>query len=308
MQKDYFRDLKALASKNIEVQAFVHEASSTITYLLLEKSSGVAAIIDPAADLNILTGELDFGFCRQIENVINDFNYKLQWILETHVHADHVTGAQYLKSKLGGTIAIGSRIKEVQQIFSKIYNDAPCPSFDGSEFDCLLEPDQILPFGDVTIEVIPTPGHTPACNSFLIKNMLFVGDSIFMPDFGTARCDFPGGSARDLYSSAQRLLQLPKSTKVFVGHDYGPGGRPIAWETTIEKQKEENIHINDGIQISEFVSVREARDAGLSLPKMIIPSIQINMRAGRLPEVERNGISYLKTPINCYPGIQAGDN
>ena len=297
-----------MKSNNIEFYPFVHEASSTISYLLLEQSAGVAVVIDPAADFNILTGELDFTFCCEIENIIQNSKCQLQWILETHVHADHVTGAQYLKSRLGGKVAIGCRIREVQEIFSKIYNDAPDPTFDGSEFDFLLKPDEVLSFGNTKIEVIPTPGHTPACNSYLIENMLFVGDSIFMPDFGTARCDFPGGSANDLYTSAQRLLGLPDSTKVFVGHDYGPGGRPIAWETTIGEQRKKNIHINSEIQLEEFVSVREARDRVLSLPKMIIPSIQINMRAGMLPQVERNGISYLKTPINHFPGIETSDD
>ena len=296
-----------MKSNNIEFYPFVHEASSTISYLLLEQSAGVAVVIDPAADFNILTGELDFTFCCEIENIIQNSKCQLQWILETHVHADHVTGAQYLKSRLGGKVAIGCRIREVQEIFSKIYNDAPDPTFDGSEFDFLLKPGEVLSFGNTKIEVIPTPGHTPACNSYLIENMLFVGDSIFMPDFGTARCDFPGGSANDLYASAQRLLGLPDSTKVFVGHDYGPGGRPIAWETTIGEQRKKNIHINSEIQLEEFVSVREARDRVLSLPQMIIPSIQINMRAGMLPQVERNGISYLKTPINHFPGIETSD-
>tara|TARA_B100001029_G_scaffold171480_1_gene168339 strand:+ start:102 stop:995 length:894 start_codon:yes stop_codon:yes gene_type:complete len=297
-----------LKSNNIEFYPFVHEASSTISYLLLEQSAGVAVVIDPAADFNILTGELDFTFCCEIENIIQNSKCQLQWILETHVHADHVTGAQYLKSRLGGKVAIGCRIREVQEIFSKIYNDAPDPTFDGSEFDFLLKPGEVLSFGNTKIEVIPTPGHTPACNSYLIENMLFVGDSIFMPDFGTARCDFPGGSANDLYASAQRLLGLPDSTKVFVGHDYGPGGRSIAWETNIGEQRKKNIHINSEIQLEEFVSVREARDRVLSLPKMIIPSIQINMRAGMLPQVERNGISYLKTPINHFPGIETSDD
>ena len=296
-----------MRSNNIDLHAFLHEASSTISYLLLEQSAGVAVVIDPAADFNILTGELDFTFCCEIENIIRNSRCHLQWILETHVHADHVTGAQYLKSRLGGKVAIGCRIREVQEIFSKIYNDAPDPTFDGSEFDFLLKPDEVLSFGNTKIEVIPTPGHTPACNSYLIENMLFVGDSIFMPDFGTARCDFPGGSANDLYDSAQRLLGLPDSTKVFVGHDYGPGGRSIAWETTIGEQRKKNIHINSDIQLEEFVSVREARDRVLSLPQMIIPSIQINMRAGMLPQVERNGISYLKTPINHFPGIETSD-
>ena len=296
-----------MRSNNIDLHAFLHEASSTISYLLLEQSAGVAVVIDPAADFNILTGELDFTFCCEIENIIQNSKCQLQWILETHVHADHVTGAQYLKSRLGGKVAIGCRIREVQEIFSKIYNDAPDPTFDGSEFDFLLKPGEVLSFGNTKIEVIPTPGHTPACNSYLIENMLFVGDSIFMPDFGTARCDFPGGSANDLYASAQRLLGLPDSTKVFVGHDYGPGGRSIAWETTIGEQRKKNIHINSEIQLEEFVSVREARDRVLSLPQMIIPSIQINMRAGMLPQVERNGISYLKTPINHFPGIETSD-
>jgi len=291
-----------LSSDKLELEAFVHEGSSTISYLLIEPEMGAAAVIDPAADFNISTGQLDFAFCKKIEEVIQAKKLQLQWILETHVHADHVTGAQYLRSRLGGNVAIGHRIVEVQKIFSDVYNDMPALKCDGSEFDRLLKPNEMILLGDLKVEAIPTPGHTPACMSYLCDEMLFVGDSIFMPDFGTARCDFPGGSAPDLYNSAQRLLDLPDATRVFVGHDYGPGGRPVTWETTIGKQRLENIHIKNGIDINEFVSMRETRDSTLSLPAMIVPSIQVNIRAGRLPEAEDNGISYIKTPINEFPG------
>ena len=292
-----------MSSDKLALKAFVHEGSSTISYLLIEPKMRAAAVIDPAADFNISTGQLDFTFCKKIEEVIRAEKLQLQWILETHVHADHVTGAQYLRSRLGGDVAIGHRIVEVQKIFSEVYNDMPALKCDGSEFDRLLKPNEIFLLGDLKVEAIPTPGHTPACMTYLCDKMLFVGDSIFMPDFGTARCDFPGGSAPDLYNSAKRLLDLPDATRVFVGHDYGTGGRPITWETTIGKQRLENIHIKNGVDINDFVYMRETRDSKLSLPSMIVPSIQINIRAGRLPEAEGNGISYIKTPINEFPGV-----
>ena len=192
----------------------------------------------------------------------------------------------------------------MQKTFASIYDEDKLFPCDGSQFDYLISPDEIIQIGRLEARAMSTPGHTPACMSYLIGNSLFVGDSIFMPDFGTARCDFPGGSASDLYASAKKLVSLPDETRVFVGHDYGPGGRPIAWETTIAAEKQSNIHVADGINLEEFVRMRETRDAQLNLPGMIIPAIQINMRAGKLPEPSENGVSYLKTPINSFPGLK----
>ena len=284
--------------------AFLHESSSTISYLVVDEVTKSVALIDPVADYDISTGKMAHGFSDAIVKKIRSCNYNLEWIIETHVHADHVSDAQYFKAKLGGKIAIGGRIKEVQKTFASIYDEDKLFPCDGSQFDYLISPDEIIRIGELEARAISTPGHTPACMSYLIGNSLFVGDSIFMPDFGTARCDFPGGSASDLYASAKKLVSLPDETRVFVGHDYGPGGRPIAWETTIAAEKQSNIHVADGINLDEFVRMRETRDAQLNLPGMIIPAIQINMRAGQLPGPSENGVSYLKTPINSFPGLK----
>ena len=286
------------------VNAFLHESSSTISYLVVDEVTKSVALIDPVADYDISTGKMAHGFSDDIVKKIRSCNYNLDWIIETHVHADHVSDAQYFKSELGGKIAIGGRIKEVQETFASIYDEDKLFPCDGSQFDHLISPDEIIQIGELEARAISTPGHTPACMSYLIGNSLFVGDSIFMPDFGTARCDFPGGSASDLYASAKKLVSLPDETRVFVGHDYGPGGRPIAWETTIAAEKQSNIHVADGINLDEFVRMRETRDAQLNLPGMIIPAIQINMRAGNLPGPSENGVSYLKTPINSFPGLK----
>lgn len=286
------------------VNAFLHESSSTISYLVVDEVTKSVALIDPVADYDISTGKMAHGFSDEIVKKIRSCNYNLDWIIETHVHADHVSDAQYFKAKLGGKIAIGGRIKEVQKTFASIYDEDKLFPCDGSQFDYLISPDEIIRIGELEARAISTPGHTPACMSYLIGNSLFVGDSIFMPDFGTARCDFPGGSASDLYASAKKLVSLPDETRVFVGHDYGPGGRPIAWETTIAAEKQSNIHVADGINLDEFVRMRETRDAQLNLPGMIIPAIQINMRAGNLPGPSENGVSYLKTPINSFPGLK----
>lgn len=286
------------------VTAFLHESSSTISYLVVDEVTKSVALIDPVADYDISTGKMAHGFSDEIVKKIRCCNYNLEWIIETHVHADHVSDAQYFKAKLGGKIAIGGRIKEVQKTFASIYDEDKLFPCDGSQFDYLISPNEIIRIGELEARAISTPGHTPACMSYLIGNSLFVGDSIFMPDFGTARCDFPGGSASDLYASAKKLVSLPDETRVFVGHDYGPGGRPIAWETTIAAEKQSNIHVADGINLDEFVRMRETRDAQLNLPGMIIPAIQINMRAGKLPGPSENGVSYLKTPINSFPWLK----
>ena len=286
------------------VTAFLHDQSSTITYLVVDKATKSAAVIDPVADYDISTGKMSHNFSDKILTALNSSNYNLDWIIETHVHADHVSDAQYFKKEFGGKIAIGSRIKEVQKAFVKIYDEEEVFPCDGSQFDYLINPGEIFQIGELEATAISTPGHTPACMSYLIGTSVFVGDSIFMPDFGTARCDFPGGSAKDLYTSAKKLVALPDETRVFVGHDYGPGGRAIAWETTIGAEKQSNIHIRDGISLDDFVKLRETRDSQLNLPGMIIPSIQINMRAGKLPYPSENGVSYLKTPINNFPGLK----
>lgn len=285
-----------------EVTAFVHERSSTISYIVADPATGGAAVIDPAVDFDLAAGRLDNAPADVIADAVEDRGLRLEWILETHVHADHVSGAQHLRNRLGGRVAIGGRISEVQNAFAVVYGEDDGFRRDGSQFDHLFGPDEAFSVGRISARAIPTPGHTPACMSYLIGDAVFVGDSIFMPDFGSARCDFPGGGAEELYSSARRILSLPDETRMFVGHDYGPGGRQIAWESTVGEQKRDNKHVADGISREEFVEMRTTRDARLGLPGMIIPSIQINMRAGKLPEPGSNGISHIKVPVNGFPG------
>jgi glyoxylase-like metal-dependent hydrolase (beta-lactamase superfamily II) len=291
-----------MASVKPEVTAFLHERSSTISYIVADPTSGNAAVIDAAADFDLTAGKLDNAPADIIADEIERRGLKLEWILETHVHADHVSGAQHLRARLGGRVAIGGRISEVQETFAAIYDEDDRFSRDGSQFDHLFEPNERFSVGEIEALAIPTPGHTPACMSYLIGDAVFVGDSIFMPDFGSARCDFPGGGAETLYESAHRILALPDETRMFVGHDYGPGGRPIAWETTVGEQKRSNMHVGDGATLERFVEMRTTRDAQLGLPGMIIPSIQINMRAGKLPEPGGHGVSHIKVPINGFPG------
>jgi glyoxylase-like metal-dependent hydrolase (beta-lactamase superfamily II) len=285
-----------------EVTAFVHERSSTISYIVADPSTGGAAVIDAAVDFDLAAGRLDNAPADAIADAVEARGLRLEWILETHVHADHVSGAQHLRNRLGGRVAIGGRISEVQNAFAAVYGEDDRFRRDGSQFDHLFGPDEMFSVGGIGARAIPTPGHTPACMSYLIGDAVFVGDSIFMPDFGSARCDFPGGGAEELYSSARRILSLPDETRMFVGHDYGPGGRQIAWKSTVGEQKRVNKHVADGISREEFVEMRTTRDAQLGLPGMIIPSIQINMRAGKLPEPESNGISHIKVPVNGFPG------
>ncbi|MDA1308371.1 MAG: MBL fold metallo-hydrolase [Proteobacteria bacterium] len=286
-----------------DITAFLHERSSTISYLVADPATGKAAVIDPAVDFDLLTGRLDSTPADAIAAAAESRGLMVEWILETHVHADHVTGAQHLRQRLGGRVAISKRITEVQTAFAPVYGEDERFCRDGSQFDHLFEPDALFSIGRIEARAIPTPGHTPACMSYLIGDAVFVGDSIFMPDFGTARCDFPGGDAAELYQSARRILSLPDATRVFVGHDYGPGGRPISWESSVGEQKRSNKHVGDGIVPERFIEMRKARDAQLGLPAMIIPAIQINMRAGKLPEPGANGISHIKVPVNGFPGV-----
>jgi glyoxylase-like metal-dependent hydrolase (beta-lactamase superfamily II) len=285
-----------------EVTAFLHERSSTISYIVADPSTDRAAVIDVAADFDLTAGRLDHAPADAIADEVEKRGLGVDWILETHVHADHVSGAQHLRERLGGRVAIGGRIAEVQEVFGAVYDEDDRFLRDGSQFDHLFGPDEEFAIGAIECRAIPTPGHTPACMSYQIGDAIFVGDSIFMPDFGSARCDFPGGGAETLYHSARRILALPDETRMFVGHDYGPGGRAIAWETTVREQKRENKHVGTGITLEQFVEMRATRDAQLGLPAMIIPSIQINMRAGKLPEPGGNGISSIKVPVNGFPG------
>lgn len=285
-----------------EVTAFLHEPSSTITYLVADPQTSRAAVIDPAADFSLSTGCLSYGPIEPVIAAVEARGLTVDWILETHVHADHVSGAPALQRRVGGRIAIGNRITEVQRTFAPVYGEAEGFALDGSQFDHLFAPDEGFAIGAIEARAISTPGHTPACMSYLIGDAVFVGDTLFMPDFGTARCDFPGGSAETLYRSTRSLLGLPTDTRMFVGHDYGPGGRPIAWETTVAEQRGANKHVRDGVSQAEFIEMRETRDAQLGLPGMIVPAIQINMRAGNPPEPDARGTSFVKIPINAFPG------
>ena len=283
---------------NARIQHFYDEASGTLSYVIADEQNGRAAVIDPVIGYSMVSGRID----ASPSDVVIDFVLKeqlgLDWILETHAHADHLTGAQYIKSKLGGAIAIGEGIRKVQAHFGPLFNlDRPFVA-DGHQFDRLLSDRDVLRIGELDCEVIATPGHTNDSVSYQIGSDVFVGDSLFMPDYGTARCDFPGGDAELLYDSIQRILSLPGETRLLMCHDYPPGGRELRWECTVAEQLASNIHVNRSIDKAGFVSMRNERDATLNLPALIVPAIQVNIRAGHLPDVEGNGIAYIKTPID----------
>ncbi len=282
-----------------KVQAFFDEATNTITYLVQDPQGRGAAVIDSVLDFDYASGRTDTRSADAVIAAITDQNLDLQWILETHVHADHLSAAPYIQERLGGKIGIGARITVVQDTFGKVFNEGTRFARDGSQFDRLFAEGDSLMIGQLRGEVLHTPGHTPACLTYVIGDAAFVGDTLFMPDFGTARCDFPGGSAEVMFDSVQKILALPDSTRIFVGHDYkAPGRDTFAWESTVGDQKSRNVHIGAGRRREDFVALREARDATLAMPRLIIPSLQINMRAGHMPEAEDNGTSYLKVPLN----------
>ncbi len=282
-----------------DVKAFFHIPTFTVSYVVSDPSSSKAIIIDSALDYDNSSGRTATTAADEIINYIKAQNLDVEWILETHVHADHLTAAPYLQEKLGGTIGIGGVVKTVQSTFKKVFNCGDDVAEDGSQFQHLFKDGETVEVGGMTLEVLATPGHTPACITYKIGDAVFVGYSLFMPDFGTARCDFPGGDARTLYRSIQKIFAYPPETRLFMCHDYGPNGRDFAWETTVAEQRAENIHIHDGISEEEFVKMRTERDATLSMPVLILPSIQVNMRAGHFPEAESNGVSYLKVPLNA---------
>ena len=282
------------------VQAFFDEATFTVSYVVSDPETGKAAIIDSVLDYDCKSGRTRKDSADAIIDYVQENGLDVDWILETHVHADHLSAAPNLKEQLGGQLAIGVNIKTVQDVFGKVFNAGSEFERDGSQFDRLFEDGDTFSIGSIQAQALHTPGHTPACMTFLIGDAGFVGDTLFMPDFGTARCDFPGGDARILYQSIQKLFALPGETRLFMCHDYkAPGRDHYAWETTVSAEKASNIHVGGGKSEDEFVAMRSARDATLDMPKLILPSVQVNMRAGHLPPAEDNGIQYLKIPFNA---------
>jgi glyoxylase-like metal-dependent hydrolase (beta-lactamase superfamily II) len=286
--------------KTPEVTAFFDEPTFTISYVVTDPASKACAIVDSVLDYDPASGRTRTESADEVIRFVRDHGLTCEWILETHVHADHLSAAPYLKENLGGEIAIGSNIRTVQEVFGKVFNAGTEFERDGSQFDRLLEDNDTFKVGAIEAKAWHTPGHTPACMTFVIGDAAFVGDTLFMPDFGTARCDFPGGDARTLYRSIKRVLALPPETRLFMCHDYkAPGRDEYAWETTVAEERAKNIHVHDGVSEDEFVAMREARDRELDMPRLILPSIQVNMRAGAMPPPEDNGISYVKIPLNA---------
>ncbi len=282
-----------------DIEVFFHEPTFTFSYVVFDADGGKCVIIDPVLDFDANSGRTSTEAADRIVAFVTDKGLDAQWILETHVHADHLSGASDLGERLDAPIGIGEHVKEVQAAFKKIFNAEPGFATDGSQFDRLLRDGDTLSIGDLNVSVMHTPGHTPACLSYLVADAAFVGDTLFMPDFGTARADFPGGDARTLYRSMHKLLALPPQTRLFMCHDYMPNGRPLAWESSVADERAENIHVRDGISEDEYVTTRNARDETLDMPALLLPSVQVNMRAGRFPPAEDNGVSYLKLPINA---------
>jgi glyoxylase-like metal-dependent hydrolase (beta-lactamase superfamily II) len=280
------------------VHAFFDEPTNTVSYLVGDPETKRAAIIDPVFDYDHKSGKGSVKSADAVLTKAAQEGFSIGWVLETHVHADHLSGAPYIKMKTGAKIGIGERIREVQQIFRPVFN-AMDVSGEGKEFDHLFKDGETFTIGNLKGEVISTPGHTPACISYKIEDAVFVGDTLFMPDYGTARADFPGGDARALYRSIQKLMALPPETSLFMCHDYLPkGGRKTyAWETTVAEEKARNVHVHDGVSEEEFVKMRTSRDATLAAPVLLMPSIQVNMRAGKLPPADENGVHYLRIPI-----------
>ena len=280
-------------------QPFFDEDTNTITYVVRDPNSRQCAIIDSVLDFDYASGRTDTRSADAVIDWVKAEKLEVAWILETHVHADHLSAAPYIQERLGGKIGIGDRITVVQETFGKIFNEGTRFQRDGSQFDKLFVEGDTFAIGELQGRALHTPGHTPACMTYVIGNAAFVGDTLFMPDYGTARCDFPGGSADTMFDSVQKILALPDDTRIFVGHDYkAPGRDDYAWESTVGEQKAMNIHVGAGKSREDFVSMREARDATLAMPRLIIPSLQVNMRAGQMPEPDETGKTFLKIPIN----------
>jgi glyoxylase-like metal-dependent hydrolase (beta-lactamase superfamily II) len=282
------------------VQGFFDPETFTISYVVHDPSTGKAAVVDSVWDFDEASGRTSFRSADAIVAYVKEHGLTVDWLLETHAHADHLSAAPYLQEKLGGKLAIGRAITTVQDVFGKIFNAGTEFQRDGSQFDRLLDDGDELTIGSIPLVALHVPGHTPADMAYVIGDTVFVGDTMFMPDYGSARADFPGGCARDLYQSVRRLMQLPPETRAFMCHDYmAPGRDRYAWETTIGAEKTANVHLHDGISEEEFVAMRTARDKTLGMPRLILPSLQVNMRGGRLPEPDDNGVRYLKLPVDA---------
>lgn len=282
----------------INIKSFFDQDTATFSHILSDEDSKKAAIIDSLLGYDQYSGRSNSAAADEIIDYINQENLITEWILETHIHADHISAAQYLKRKIGGKIAIGARIKEVLNFWIPIFNSAKDTDYNASQFDHLFEDEEFFLLGNTKIKVIHTPGHTPACVSYLVEDAIFVGDSIFMPDVGTARTDFPGGNAEILYNSIQKILSLPETTRIFICHDYPPQNREVRASTTVKEEKEENILINKEVTKEEFIKMRIARDQGKAVPKLLLPAIQVNLRAGSFGDTEDNNLQYIKIPIN----------
>ena len=288
--------------QRLYVEALFDAQTSTISYLVMDRSTRQCALIDSVLDYDPKSGRTATESADRLIGRVQALEATVQWILETHVHADHLSAAAYLKQRFSGNTAIGSHIKAVQKVFGTLFNASHFPR-DGSQFDVLLDDQATFALGSLQVRALHTPGHTPACMTYVVEDgaemVAFVGDTLFMPDYGTARCDFPGADARTLYRSIRRILALPGHTRLFMCHDYLPNGRELKYMTTVAEQRASNIHVRDGIQEDRFVEMREARDASLDMPVLMLPSVQVNMRCGSLPEPEDNGVRYLKIPLNA---------
>ncbi|MEY3466110.1 MAG: MBL fold metallo-hydrolase [Steroidobacteraceae bacterium] len=285
-------------SSRPEVQEFFDPSTATVTYVVHAGPGTACAIIDSVLDYDPKSGRTRTVSADKVIGYVVEHRLQVQWILETHAHADHLTAAQYLRKKLGGKIGIGRQITAVQRVFKEVFHFEREFRDDGAQFDVLLGDDEVIEFGDLKAKVIAVPGHTPACVAYQVEDAVFVGDTIFMPDVGTARCDFPGGDAETLYASVQKLLRLPPATRLFMCHDYPPNTRAVNFETTVAEQRARNIHVHDGTTSAQFVELRTKRDSTLDMPVLLLPAVQFNIRAGEMPPVEANGVSYFKVPIN----------
>ena len=289
-----------MSASAMHIEPFFDAATGTVSYVLADTISGQAAVIDPVLDFDPKSGTLSCCSADELIAYVRSQGWQLQWILETHAHADHLSAAQHIRHHLGGKVAIGTHIRAVQQVFRKIFHFESSFLPDGSQFDHLVEDGERLMLGQLELQAMHVPGHTPADMAYLVEGAVFVGDTLFMPDVGTARADFPGGNAATLYQSMQRILSLPGKTRIFVCHDYPPAGRAPAWQTTVQAQRIGNIHVHDGVSEAEFVQMRTARDATLEMPTLILPSVQVNVRAGKLPPAQDDGRTYIQLPINAF--------
>jgi glyoxylase-like metal-dependent hydrolase (beta-lactamase superfamily II) len=291
----------------LQIEGFFDPSTWTVSYLVLDTGSRQCALIDSVLDYDPKAGRTSHASADKLIARVRELGATVQWILETHVHADHLSAAAYLKQTLGGRLAIGSHIRTVQTVFGSLFNAGPDFARDGRQFDLLFSDDEAFTIGNLQARALHTPGHTPACMTYVVDDgtrsadalSAFVGDTLFMPDYGTARCDFPGGDARTLYQSINKVLSLPPQTRLYMCHDYQPGGRELRYVSTVAEERESNVHVRNGISEDEFVAMRRARDATLDMPVLILPSVQVNMRAGQLPEPEDNGTRYIKIPLNA---------